>query len=223
MAGEKRAGAAVRALLVAAADRLTRAGKAEFTEWELTVAAWQADPARFGLPGFEAAHPDHKRVSCELVAGRRRSLLGDGWLERVRPSVYRVTAIGRDVARRLAAGEAVAADGRGRPDPVTAYAAAAAFARWRDDPEYPQAWADAAAFFAADRRCPADPVAAADFVDRAVARMIDRVRDENLTTVRGPGRAEYPVSVLYELADFMTALRHRFKRLGSAQGNRNDT
>jgi hypothetical protein len=82
MAGEKRAGAAVRALLVAAADRLTRAGKAEFTEWELTVAAWQADPARFGLPGFEAAHPDHKRVSCELVAGRRRSLLGDGWLER---------------------------------------------------------------------------------------------------------------------------------------------
>jgi hypothetical protein len=68
----------------------------EWTEWELTVAAWKLDRQRFGMKGFP--HPDHKRVYCELIKQRFP------WAKRVRPSTWTLTKKGRTALKRLRSG-----------------------------------------------------------------------------------------------------------------------
>lgn len=66
----------------------------EFSEWELTVAAWQCDPNRFGLRGYADRHPDHKRVSMEIMGQKTSSPVVQGFMVKVRPNYYRLTAAG---------------------------------------------------------------------------------------------------------------------------------
>lgn len=68
----------------------------EWSEWELTVAAWKLDRQRFGMKGFP--HPDHKRVYCELIKQRFP------WAKRVRPSTWTLTQKGRAALKRLRSG-----------------------------------------------------------------------------------------------------------------------
>lgn len=74
----------------------------EFSEFELTVAAWKRYPAIFGLRGFNDTYPDHKRVYMELIASRDRSLLKLGYLARIRPNYFRATELGAAVSAGLA-------------------------------------------------------------------------------------------------------------------------
>ena len=74
-------------VILLAADDLDRKGQLEFTEWELTVAAWARDGNRFGLRGFELLHPDHKRVMMEVM-GKDRTV------SRFKNAVERFSAAG---------------------------------------------------------------------------------------------------------------------------------
>lgn len=102
-AGPKPYRVTARDTIVLAAADLTAAGHREFTEWDLTVAAWALNRAAFGMRGYEQTYPDHKRVTVELVKTRSGSVLAVGYVERVRSNTYRVTAAGTAEAARVRA------------------------------------------------------------------------------------------------------------------------
>lgn len=74
--------------LLAAAGALPQ----PFAESDLIEAAWKGDPKAFGLRGKEAAHPCSNTVRAYLVGAK--GLVTKGYLARVAPLTYRVTARG---------------------------------------------------------------------------------------------------------------------------------
>src|SRR4051794_1068613 len=88
-------------VIILAAEDLMAAGAVEFTEWDLTVAAWGRDRTRFGLRGYDQKHPDHKRVMMEIMGQKPQNPLALGFMEKVRPNTYRLTPLGRAVVSRL--------------------------------------------------------------------------------------------------------------------------
>ena len=84
-----------------AADDLDRAGKEEFSEWDLTVAAYARDPARFGLRGYADKYPDHKRVYTEITTGKRSSPVLKGYMMKTRKNHYCLTGLGQTKAALL--------------------------------------------------------------------------------------------------------------------------
>src|SRR5437762_8680322 len=91
-------------VILMAADDLMTGGSREFTEWELTVASWGRDKARFGLRGYDQAHPDHKRVMMEIMGKKPQNPMALGLMEKVRPNIYRLTPLGQAEAARLRSG-----------------------------------------------------------------------------------------------------------------------
>ena len=65
---------------------------------DIVVAAWALDRERLGLTGFARLYPDKNRVLMDLV-----KMVGAGFFERPKPSVYRLTEAGRTRAAVLAA------------------------------------------------------------------------------------------------------------------------
>ena len=180
-------------LLVLAADRTF--GGAEFTEWELSEAAWKADPARFGMR--DLPYPDHNRLKCELVKTRTRSVLGIGYLERVRPNTYRLTEAGRLAAARLRKGEARDVRPTTTADlwrVIRPWVTHLAFAAWRADPAQPKRW-------------PAGEGKPGPDLTAALEAASAYCRTEGLVEF---GRPAVPVGVLGELWDFCSAMTHRF-------------
>ena len=95
---------AAKVILLAAAD-LAADGSGEFSEWDLTVASWRRDQNRFGCRGYEDEYPDHKRVMMEIMGKKKKdNPIRQGWVERVRPNFYRMTALGLAEAERLGKG-----------------------------------------------------------------------------------------------------------------------
>lgn len=74
---------------------LVAAAKLEqpFHETQLVLAAWRADPERFGLKGCDEPHPDANLIRCEVMGKAR--LVGRGYMERVGERTYRITESGR--------------------------------------------------------------------------------------------------------------------------------
>ncbi len=66
----------------------------EFLEWDVTVAAWKRDPARYGLRGYEDLYPDHKNVATQYMS-RKTGAIGKGFMEYVSVNRYRITSLGR--------------------------------------------------------------------------------------------------------------------------------
>lgn len=171
-----------------AADVLLLAARGlppEFTEWDLSVAAWNIDPSRFGLRGHAALHPDHKRAACELVKIVRK------WraFERLRPGVYALTDLGRAAADRVAAGGVSwprLCGGRGGLARLRKAAAHPAFSAWL-----------------ADCGRPDDPADVREF-ERAVGCGRPRLA-ALIAAVPAADRGRYA-----DLADFLTAMAYRF-------------
>jgi hypothetical protein len=185
---------AAQAILVAAAD-LAAAGNHEFTEWDLTVAAWSRDRFRFGLRGYAQSYPDHKRVMMEIMGHKPANPVVQKFLEKVRPNTYRLTPLGKATAARLRA------EGN-RPE----------FRRWQDNPEEPRDWTGAAAFLGLTQKR-GDPAERLDEVKTAVKAALDWCNvQEAVYLTRGAGQGGTPIHVrdLAELLDFLQALVYRF-------------
>lgn len=101
--------------ILLAADDLASSGVAEFSEWDLTMASWLCDKEKFGLRGYAADHPDHKRVSMEIMGSKPHSPVVLGYLAKVRPNTYQITHKGRKQAGLLRKGIGV---GRRNPVPL---------------------------------------------------------------------------------------------------------
>ena len=216
MIGTERRLTAVQMILLAA-DDLTTAGTMEFSEWDLTVAAWNRDRNRFGLRGYANVYPDHKRVMMEIMGNKASNPILLHYMEKTRPNHYRLTPLGRVQASHLRGVES------GQPpkgnsmkdlyDNVAVFATHPTFQRWRDEPAEPEKWKDAAGFLGVktDRQGePSEKYANAHTVTRAAmdwckAQSMDALPQSTLR-----GSPSIHMRDLSDLQSFLQALKYRF-------------
>ena len=139
---------AAQEILFGAAD-LDANGKAEFSEWDLTVATWKRNPNRFGCRGYEAQYPDHKRVMMEIMGTtKKENPIRRGWFERVRQNTYSLTNLGRTEAERLSKRGKTGGDSNRSPqsiyDAVVPLYKSSVFRKHSKNKEEPRMWLGAA-------------------------------------------------------------------------------
>jgi len=211
-------------LVLLAANDLTAAGNQEFSEWDLTVAAWSIDRFRFGLRGYAQSYPDHKRVMMEIMGQKPSSPVQQKYLEKLRPNFYRLTPLGKTAAARLKGGGAA----QGEPEPkatakpvtvkelyetASVYVGRPEFRRWQDNPEEPRDWSGAAAFLGILKGDKADPAERMDEVKLAVKHAMDWCKAQEVAFLtKGSGQGGTPIHIrdLAEMLDFLQALTYRF-------------
>jgi len=200
-------------VILLAGEDLLNSGAKEFNEWELTVAAWKRDPARFGLRGYEQRHPDHKRVMTEIMGRKPGNPVQLMYLEKIRPNTYRLTALGKaEVARLRTGGSPKLPREKDPHSRLAAYVSHPAFARWRNDPEQPRLWSDVADFLAASPEAPSDVPAQLEFVRRAIRAGIEYCRERDTMKLESRTREGKAIDTrdLAELLDFLQAMQYRF-------------
>jgi len=208
-------------VILLAADDLMATGMAEFSEWDLTVAAWARDRFRFGLRGYAQTYPDHKRVMMEIMGQKPHSPILLKLMEKLRPNTYRLTALGRTTAARFR-GEGPKLTSKPVTvkelyDTATAFLNRPEFRRWQDNPEEPRDWTGAASFLGLGGKpissTPTDPSDRLDEIHNAIRAALDWCNvQEAVFLTRGSGQGGAPIHVrdLAELLDFIQALKYRF-------------
>jgi hypothetical protein len=202
-------------VIILAAEDITSAGASEFTEWDLTVAAWARDRTRFGLRGYDQKHPDHKRVMMEIMGQKPQNPLALGFMEKLRPNVYRLTPLGRAVANRLRnSGPSTASDEQSEmyrlASDLTTHAA---LVGWRRDPDQPKYWADAATFLGRGGDVRRDAHKCLSGLRRQIRSAIDwcMVHDQHfLVPATRAGGEPINTQALTEIMDFLQVLEYRF-------------
>ena len=211
-------------LVLLAASDLNEAGNQEFSEWDLTVAAWSVDRFRFGLRGYAQSYPDHKRVMMEIMGQKPSSPVQQKYLEKLRPNYYRLTPLGRSAAMRLrgAGPTGVAAEPKATAKPISVkelyetasvYVGRAEFRRWQDAPEEPKQWDGAASFLGILKGEKVDAAERIEEVRSAINAAMDWCKvQEAVFLTRGSGQGGTPIHIrdLAELLDFLKALVYRF-------------
>jgi hypothetical protein len=139
-----------------AANDLASAGAAEFSEWDLTVAAWRRDPNRFGCRGYESQYPDHKRVMMEIMGQTKKdNPLRRGWITRTRANHYGITPLGRNEANRgqSTSGEHSVTERSPQDiyDAISPYFGSLTFKKFLRDSSEPKMWLGAASFLGISR------------------------------------------------------------------------
>jgi hypothetical protein len=204
-------------MILLAADDLVSRGQEEFSEWDLTVAAWERDRQRFGLRGYATIYPDHKRVMMEIMGNKASNPILLRFMEKTRPNHYRLTPLGRVEAARLRGVES------GQPqrgnsmrdlyDNVVTFATHPTFLRWREEPSEPEKWKDAAAFLGVKSEKPAEGGEQHQHVHTITRAAIDWCLAQKMNALpQGTHRASPSVHMqdLLALQDFLGALKHRF-------------
>lgn len=207
---------AAEAILLAAA----KLGEGEFSEWALTVRAWQDDNARFGMRGFESLYPDHKRTMKEIMGQGKANPLRRGWMERTRPNHYSLTPLGRAEALRLAStntGPRTKESAHSIYDAICPYLESRTFRMHRSDHSEPKMWLGAASFLGITRNNDAkhldDRLRAVKETLAVALRWFDEHgHDEQLR--RGPtgGGVAIRHSDVLDLERFLDLLISRFER-----------
>lgn len=220
-------------VLLAAAD-LTAAGNQEFSEWDLTVAAWTLDRLRFGLRGYAQSHPDHKRVMMEIMGKKGSSPVQQKYLEKIRPNYYRLTPLGKAIAAGLRSSTphapppgkaAVAKAATTAPvevvrspvmelyEKAALYVSKPEFRRWQDNPEEPRDWAGAARFLGLNGNdARVSPVERLEEVRAAIQAAMDWCTTQDTVYLTRGASAGSPIHVsdLANVLDFLVALTYRF-------------
>src|SRR3989441_6736992 len=209
---------AAQEILLAAAD-VSGPTHSEFSEWDLTVAAWKRNKNKFGARGYEDQYPDHKRVMIEIMArDKKDNPLRQGWLEKTRANHYRITALGEGEAERLqrTRGEVIRGPRSAEAvyDAVAKYVDHRVFRDYCRDPEEPHTWLGAAAFLDLSQHDPVhlnDRLRAADNAARQALEWFDETREERIN--RGPSGGGITIRRfdVEKLAAFLKVLRERFR------------
>ena len=157
MPSSKQLTAAQEILLAAAAIQQEEGD--DFSEWDLTVSAWNTNKNRFGCRGYEDEFPDHKRVMMEIMGrSKKDNPLRKGWMEKTKQNHYRVTALGIAESDRLRqkTGEITQSQRSAQPvyDAVAPYIEHSVFRSYCKDSEEPRMWLGAASFLGITRNEP---------------------------------------------------------------------
>jgi hypothetical protein len=216
MMGPERRLTAVQVILLAA-DDLATGGKDEFSEFDLTVAAWNRDRQRFGLRGYTNIHPDHKRVMMEIMGNKASNPILLRFMEKTRPNFYRLTPLGRVQAgqlRSLESGQPQKGNSmRDLYDAVAPMVAHPIFGRWREEPAEPEKWRDAALFLGVKSERPSESLEKYSGAHSAIRAAIEWCRAQNMEVLpQGTHRTapSIPERDLHELQSFLQALKYRF-------------
>lgn len=216
MIGSERRLTAVQMILLAA-DDLTTGGAEEFSEFDLTVAAWNRDRQRFGLRGYTNIYPDHKRVMMEIMGNKASNPILLRFMEKTRPNFYRLTPLGRVEAGRLRgveSGQPQAGNSmRDLYDAVAVYATHPTFSRWRDEPSEPERWKEAAAFLGAKADRPGEGTEKYATAYAATRAAIDWCLAQKMDSLPQGTHRGAPSIHMRDLADlqaFLQALKYRF-------------
>jgi hypothetical protein len=122
-----------------------------FSSEELLIAAWRHDPASWGLRGYEQEHPDSNRIHRELDSRGRgqRGIVGNGFLEKVRPRTYRLTPKGLAAAATASDADPEARERLNRvlEAEVTRVIEHPAFIAWLTDRSRPSSFRDVGHFW----------------------------------------------------------------------------
>ena len=210
---------AAQEILLAAAD-LANAGKREFTEWDLTVAAWHRDHNRFGLRGFETAHPDHKRVMMEIMGqSKKDNPVRRRFIEKTKPNYYRLTDLGAAEVAAIQRGPEAEVTSTRSPGPI--YVAieplveSPPFRAWLEDKDEPRSWLGAAAFLGLSRNTANelnDRVRAIETAVRRAKEWCAKADREDITRGVHGGSRPIPLVEIEQLQAFLDVLRSRFSR-----------
>ncbi len=210
---------ATQEILLAAAD-LAAAGKREFTEWELTVAAWRRDNNRFGLRGFETTHPDHKRVMMEIMGqSKKDNPVRRRFVEKTKPNYYRLTDLGAAEAAAIHGSRGIEGPSSRSPGPI--YVAIAPFVEsppfraWLDDRDEPRTWLGAAAFLGLSKNTANelnDRVRAIETAIGHAKEWCGRTHRTDITRGVHGGSRPIPLTEIEQLKTFLDVLRARFAR-----------
>lgn len=202
--------------ILLAADDLMAAGAVEFSEWDLTVATWNRDRVRFGLRGYPQTHPDHKRVMMEIMGKKPTNPVLLGLMEKLRPNTYKLTPRGRAEAARLR--DALDGD-KGKSnsgtnelyDEVAKFVFQTAFQKWKEDPDEPKRWQDAADFLGVKRGSVSEAHDRLKAVETTLKSAIDWCSKKSVDYLtRGRGDAPIHVKDVWDVMDFLKALKYRF-------------
>lgn len=219
MSGRTNRRTAAQEILLAASD-LANAGKREFTEWELTVAAWRRDNNRFGLRGFEAAHPDHKRVMSEIMGQTKKdNPVRRRFIEKTTTNYYRLTDLGAAEVAAIQRGPDAEVTSTRSPGPIYVviepFVASPPFRAWLKDKDEPRNWLGAAAFLGLCRNTSNELNDRMRAIETAIRRAKEWCSQENLTAItRGVhgGSRPIPLAEIEQLQAFLDVLRSRFSR-----------
>lgn len=201
-------------VLLAAAELAGYKTDVEFTEWALTVKAWELNHHRWGLPGFEDRFPDHKRVMNELMAAGTERIVGRGWLDRPRPNHYLLTASGLAQALTLKPSNRTdASRDRAIYDAVSPFAFHRVFEAYLGNDAEPKTWLGASSFLGLsrndpqllERRLAAQRSAINSAMEFMKANGVDPLR-------RGDSGRSLSMERLERLDKFVQVLETRFQR-----------
>ncbi|SRR6266849_7627194 len=122
-----------------------------FSSEDLLIEAWTKDPPSWGLRGYEREHPDSNRIHRELDSRGKghRGVVGDGFLEKVRPRTYRLTPKGLSAAAAASQGDPEARERLSRvlEAEVTRIIEHPSFIGWLTAPATPKSFRDAGHFW----------------------------------------------------------------------------
>lgn len=210
---------AAQEILLAAAD-LANAGKRDFTEWELTVAAWRRDNNRFGLRGFESDHPDHKRVMMEIMGQTKKdNPVRRRFIEKTKPNYYRLTDLGAAEVTAIQREPVSEVTSIRSPGPIYVaiepFVESPPFRAWLRDRDEPRAWLGAAAFLGLSRNTANELNDRIRAIETAVRRAKEWcVQAGRVDVTRGVhgGSRPIPLAEIEQLQEFLDVLRFRFSR-----------
>jgi hypothetical protein len=210
---------AAQEILLAAFD-LHRAGNREFSEWQLTVAAWRRNKNRFGMRGYEDDHPDHKRVMVELMGrSKQTNPMRRKFLERTRTNFYRLTELGEAEAvileERRGTDEATPKSPAIIYDSISRYFESRPFRAWCNNPEEPRTWLGASSFLGLASNTSMELKDRIRAAETAVRQATDWCRTAGRDSLsRGPdgGGRPIPLSEIQRIRDFIDVLQERFGR-----------
>lgn len=204
-------------IVMAAAD-LAAAGRTEFSEWDLTVAAWKRDRNRFGCRGYEDQYPDHKRVMTEIfLTDKKDNPVVRGHIVKVRPNYYQLTPLGLAEADRL--GRLAGASTESLRSAETLYDAVAPYVFHRvflsfvRDPDEPRTWLAASTFLQLKANQPDDLRRSLTSVRQAASGAMDWLAGQALPSFRrgaSGGGETIRLDDLRRLLEFVDVLERRF-------------
>lgn len=193
-------------------------GKAEFSEWDLTVATWMRNPNRFGCRGYETQYPDHKRVMMEIMGTtKKENPIRRGWIKKVKQNTYGLTNLGRTEADRLSR---IGKTGLTSPrSPQAIYDAVAplykssVFRKHSKNKEEPRMWLGAASFLQLTSSDPQHLCDRLNATESAIENAVTWMDENNTNVIRrgvtGSGEAISRQN-LKQLRDFFDTIKHRF-------------
>jgi hypothetical protein len=207
-----------RQLLLAAVQCSAADTDKTFTFEELLVAAWKQDNQSWGLRGFESEHPDSERIHRELDSRGKNSkgLVELGWLDKVRPRVYRLTLKGLTETGRTKPEHRVVREKirRESEEEVRRILEHPVFHQWLEDPKRPKKFREAGTFWniapGTPRAVIAKRIQAVDDVLTTAMNLLQGAGVEELGSGRG--------ALLFDRADldrsreFQRMLKARFAR-----------